>query len=70
MLFEIIGEEAIILEWKGRDPFTAFSLLGGRSLFLVWKGRSSVTTFSLLGGRSLFLHRKVDRPAVSGIVSQ
>ena len=33
MLFEIIGEEAIILEWKGRDPFTAFSQ--GRDLALL-----------------------------------
>jgi hypothetical protein len=31
MLFEIIGEEAIILEWKGRDPFTAFSRAGDRT---------------------------------------
>jgi hypothetical protein len=47
MLFEIIGEEAIILEWKGRDPFTAFSRVAGA--LLTWKSRDP------------FWQRKVDR---------
>jgi hypothetical protein len=40
MLFEIIGEEAIILEWKGRDPFTAFSRAAGDRSFDMKKPRS------------------------------
>ncbi|MEG4318167.1 MULTISPECIES: hypothetical protein [unclassified Microcoleus] len=48
MLFEIIGEEGIILEWRAIARYNFFTR----------------------DGRSLFLHRKVDRPAVSGIVSQ
>ena len=54
MLFEIIGEEAIILASKGRSPLTTFSPatgdrfsgvggdrflgMGGRSLFWGWRG--------------------------------
>jgi hypothetical protein len=40
MLFEIIGEEAIILEWKGRESFTAFSRVAGDRTFDMKNPRS------------------------------
>jgi hypothetical protein len=53
MLFEIIGEEAIILVSKGRSPFTAFSRAAGDRSFGIERS-IALYDFFTRDGRSLF----------------